>query len=133
MNSPNDDLSAVIVAAVNARIETSVLEALSGDEFMGRMIQAVLQKEVEVKDGYGYRTRKSTFLRETIDSTLETAVKSAVAKTINQQTEALEAAVTEELSRNVGILAQGLVAGMQDKAAGGAYSINVQLAWRERD
>lgn len=125
MSAPTGDLNDVIVSAVNARIETAVLEALSGDEFFGRMVTATLQKTVEVKDS-SYRTRTTTFLSHVLETVVQKAVQEATRRLVAEQTDAIEDAVRKELRKSSADIAKQLV-GSMSKAAESAYGVRVEL------
>jgi hypothetical protein len=126
------DLNDVITSAVNARVETAVLEALSGDEFFGRMVTAALHQVVEVKDDGGFRTRKTTFLRHTLETVTRDAVKSATARLVAQEAERIEEAVAAELRRSSDAIARQLVDSVAN-AAENPYGIAVSLKFPHRD
>jgi hypothetical protein len=128
--TPSNDLNDVIVSAVNARVETAVLEALSGDEFFGRMVAATLAQKIEVPDG-GYSRRKTTFLAHTLETVIQQAVQDATKRLVTEEAAAIEEAVRKELRRSSGDLAKQLVGSMSD-AAEKVYGIKVELQYPGR-
>jgi deoxyribose-phosphate aldolase len=122
------DLNQVISSAVQARIETEVAAALSGSELMSQYVAAALRQKIDVKADGGYRTRETTFLRETIDKAIQSATKAAVAKVIVEEAEAIEAAVATEIRRGVKDIAKRLTTQLAEKAAE-AYGVTVELKY----
>ncbi|WP_306358723.1 MULTISPECIES: hypothetical protein [unclassified Nocardia] len=130
MTALENDLNATIAAAVNARIEAAVAAALSGDEVLGSYVSAALNQPIEVSQGYG-RTRKTTFLKHTLDKALQTAAQEAVRTTLTDLLPQLEAAVRAELHRSTDALAAQLV-GSVSKHLEAPYGIKVELRFPER-
>lgn len=129
MADPAQDLNETIAAAVQARIETEVAAALAGSEFLGQMVASVLHQKIKVEDRHQrYGHRETTFLRETLDRTIETAVKAAVVQAIADEAPAIEAAVTTELRKQVKPLAGVLVDGLKEKADNN-YGLRVELRY----
>lgn len=118
------DLNATIASAVNARIEAAVLEALSGDEVIGRYVTAALYQPIEV--GSGYSKRKTTFLKETLDGAIRDATKAAVASILATERPLIEDEVRKALRRGVAKMAEGIASSLADNAANG-YGVTVEL------
>lgn len=129
------DLNTVIATAVSARIEAEVAAALSGDAVMSKYVAAALQQEIEVRDGgysgYSSRNRKTTFLRQTIDTAIRQATETAVRKVIAEEQEALEAAVATELRRQTKDIAKTLV-GQVAEVAQKSHGVRVELVYPSR-
>lgn len=124
------DLNNVIASAVQARIETEVATALAGSELMTQYVAAALNQPIEVGDRF--KSRKTTFLRETIDKAIREATKDAVQKAIAAELPAIEAQVTAELRRNV----KGIAKTMTDKLGekvDSAYGVTVKLNYPDPD
>jgi hypothetical protein len=133
MSNPTSDLNDVIVSAVNARIETAVLEALSGNEFFGKMVTAALHQPVEVAERFDrYSKRKTTFLAHTLESVIQKAVAEATRRLVAERAEMIEAAVREELGKSASEIAKQLV-GSVSRAAESPYGIKVDLQFPGRD
>lgn len=133
MSAPiENDLNQVIANAVTARIEAQVAAALSGDEVIGKYVAAALNQPMEVNDPGTYRTRKTTFLRETIDTALRDAAKNAVRQAIAEEREAIERAVRTELRDRVDALAVQLV-GSAVAAVENPYGVRVELTYPRKD
>lgn len=130
MSTTNDDLSQVIVAAVNARVEATVAEALAGDEMIGKYVTAALMQEIEI--GTGYRARKTTFLRNAIDGAMRSATEAAVKRVVADEAPAIERAVRAQLLSSVDRIAAQLVGSVAD-AAERPYGIRVELDYPTRD
>lgn len=127
------DLNQTIASAVNARIESEVAKAMAGDEMMGKFVAAALNQEIEVKDSRdSYRTRKTTYLRHTIENAMREATKAAVQKTISREQKKLERAVAAHLRENTDRIAEQLV-GKFVETTDSPYRVNVALKFPSRD
>lgn len=124
MSDATQDLNQVIASAVQARIETEVLAALSGSEVIAQFVQAALQQPITVRENY--RDTKTTFLAETIKKTVQEATMAAVRKVVAEEAPAIEAEVTKELRKNVKTIAAQLV-GSVEKAVTSPYGVRVEL------
>lgn len=122
----SSDLNATIAAAINAKVEASVIAALSGDEVLGKYVAAALNQQIEVKDG-GYNTRRTTFLRDTIDRTMQQAVKDAVHSFIQGEKELIEAEVGKALRKQAAKIANQFVTHLAEQTIGRSYGVNVEL------
>ena len=131
MSDIANDLNATITAAVQARIEASVAEALSGNQLVTQYVAAALTREVTVRDRDSYKDRKTTFLRETIEAQIKGATEVAVRKIIAEEAPAIEAAVTTELRKNVKAISSKLV-GQVVEAASKSYGVSVELKYPGR-
>lgn len=130
-----DDLNQIIVSAVNARIESAVIAAFSGDEVIGRMVGAAMNEEIEVKqdkDYYSSRRYKTTFIKHTIATSIQEATQKAVKRLIADQSAEIEAAVQAELKRQVKPIAAQMV-GKLNEAVKDAYGVTVSLRYPGQD
>lgn len=126
------DLNATIATAVRARIEAEVTKALAGDEVMSKYVAAALSSEIEVPADRGsYQKRKTTFLREAIDTAIKGATKAAIAKIVAEERAAIEAAVTTELRKNVKNIAAQLVNKVAETTES-AYGVTVELKYANK-
>ena len=127
-NNLESDLNATIAAAVNARIEAQVAEAMAGDEMLGRYVQSALRQTVEVnkRDG-SYGKERVSFLSATLGEAIQQATKRAVAAYFEQSADALEAEVAKALRSNSKDIAATLVASLAEKA-NKAYGVNVAMS-----
>jgi hypothetical protein len=126
------DLNQVIVSAVQARIEAEVAAALSGDEMIGKYVAAALNQPIEVgRDSYS-RGRRTTYLRETIDTAMREATKAVVTQVIAEEREAIERAVRAELRDRVDGLAVQLVNSAVESVEK-PYGLSVTLQYPRRD
>jgi hypothetical protein len=133
MAEVTQDLNTVIASAVQARIETEVLAALSGSDVFAQFVNVALNRKIEVKDpNSSYRTRETTYIAETISKAIQAATKAAVEKVIAEEAPQIEAEVTKELRRNVKGLAAQMVGCVVDKAAS-PYGITVELKYPAND
>jgi len=119
-----NDLNSVIASAVQARIETEVASALSGSELMGQYVAAALTQTVKVEKNY--RTRETTYLRETIDQAIQAATKAAVNKVVAESAPEIEKLVATELRRNIKGLSAQIVGNLVEKADS-PYGISVEI------
>jgi Mrp family chromosome partitioning ATPase len=134
-NEVSTDLNTVIVAAVNARVEAAVLEALSGDQFLAQYVAAALNQQIEVKERAGYyndRTVKTTFLKNAITEAVKGATQAAVKRVLAEDADALEEAVRKELRKQAPTIAKQLV-GTVAEAAEKPYGVTVGLKFPGRD
>jgi hypothetical protein len=125
------DLDATITNAVNARVEAAVAAALSGDNFMSSYVTAALQQHVEVNKAGGYGKEKVTFLHKVVSESVREAVGAAIRRHIQEDTDALEKIVVDELRRQRALIARQLVASLTD-AADKTYGIQVNLVMPNR-
>lgn len=123
-------LNDVLVAAVNAKVEASVLEALSGDETIGRLVTAALTQEVTVKNGY--RDEKTPFITQVIRKTLQETVKTSVGKVMEEERPRIEHAVREAILARLDNIAETMVSSAVESSKNG-YSVNVDFKVRGRD
>jgi len=121
MSTLEGDLNTTITAAVNARIEAAVMEALSGDEVMGRFITAALTQKVEV-DRYD-RKKDRTFLSHVVQQTIQDATKAAVMRFVDDERDLIETEVRKALRKQVPAVAEQLVNGLR----GSAYAVSVHV------
>lgn len=132
MADPTGDLNQVIASAVQARIESEVATALSGSDLMAQYVSAALHQTIEVKERGGYAVRKTTYLRQAIDGAIQEATKSAIATVVAAEAEAIEAAVTAELRKNVKAIGKHLATQLVEKAES-PYGVTVELRYPNRD
>lgn len=120
------DLDATISAAVTARVEASVLEALSGDQFIGQMVANALSAEVEV--GGSYSRRKTTFMNATLRSTIQECVKVATAEVITERKDEIKEAVRAAIADKIDVIATAMADNIVEKASS-PYGIRVEMQW----
>lgn len=123
--SVDGDLNELIKTAVNARVEASVLEALSGDETIGKMVVAALQQVVEVPSS-GYSKAKVTFLNHLLTSTIRAATKNAVEKVLVEEQQLIEDEVRKQIRKNAPEIAAAMAGQLAETAAKG-YGVSVSL------
>lgn len=120
----NEDLNVVITQAVQARIEASVLEALSSDETFARFVTAALQEPIDVKGSYG--RQKTTYMAEVVGEAIKQAAKEAVARVMAEMQPQIEDEVRKALRRDLKGLAAALVGSVTDAVAK-PYGVTVTL------
>jgi len=121
-DSLTTDLNATIANAVNARIEAQVLAALADSDVMGRMVTAALQKKVNTG---AYRNNETTYLQSLIGKAIEEKTAEVVAADLETIRPLIETQVRAALRKSVGVLADSLVEGFVQAAAGSYPSISV--------
>lgn len=126
------DLDATIANAVNARVEAAVAAALSGDDFMGKYVTAALRQTVEVPSANGYGKDRVTLLHKVVSQSVAAAVEAAIKRHIQEDTDALERVVVDELRKQRALIARRLVDSLTD-AADKAYGIKVSLQMPRSD
>jgi len=124
----DENLSNIISEAVQAKVDAAVMEALSGDEVMGKYITAALQQEV----GSNYNRNKETFLQNTIKKALQAATEVAVNNFIESETKALESLVEKELKKQSKSIAAGMVESLAEQAKS-QYRMNVAITFPGND
>lgn len=92
------------------------------------MVAVAMSRKIEVKDGSGYRTRETTVIRHMIDQAIIVATEKAIQKVIAAEAEAIEAAITTELRKNVKGIAKQLAGQLQEKVAN-PYGLRVELKY----
>lgn len=125
---PADDINAVIVAAVNARIEAAVAGALAGDEGIRPLVTAALMQEIEVKDGYSYRSKKVPFLSEVLRKTIQGATKEAVQRIVAEHAKDIEERVRECMTGAVDQFAKGITESFVKQSTEG-YGVSVKIRY----
>lgn len=126
------DIDATITNAVNARVEAAVAQALSADDFMGKYVTAALRQTVEVPSANGYGKDKVTLLHKVVSQSVAAAVEAAIKRHIQDDTDALERVVVDELRKQRALIARRLVDSLTD-AADKAYGIKVSLQMPRND
>lgn len=125
------DINAVIVSAVNARIEAAVAGALLTEGGMGAIVAAAMTQEIEVKDGSSYRTKKVPYLSHVLRSAIQSAAKDAIAKMVEEHRPEIEQKVKEALTGSIDRFAEGMVESLA-KTAGGGYGLRVSIDYPEK-
>jgi predicted 2-oxoglutarate/Fe(II)-dependent dioxygenase YbiX len=125
-----NDLNSVIASAVQARIETEVASALSGSELMGQYVAAALTQTIRVEKNY--RSRETTYLRETIDAAIQSATKAAVNKVVAESAPEIEKLVATELRKNLKGISAQIVGNLVEKADS-PYGISVEVKYPGKD
>lgn len=120
------DLNATIVNAVNARVEAHVLKALSGDEVIGGLVTAALQRQVEVPSSTGYGKERVPFMSHVIEQAIRNATKTAVEGFIAGEQEMIQNEVRKHLRKAAPEFAEKMV-GQLVKTASSGYGIQVSL------
>jgi hypothetical protein len=125
--SITEDLNSTITAAVQARVEASVMEALSGDEVIGRFVTSALTQRVK-EDHYQSPRDQPTYLAHTLKKAIQEMTREAVQAVIEEERPAILREVRKALKGKHEEIAQNLVAGMVDSASS-PYRLNVELTW----
>lgn len=123
-NQLEPDLNTTIASAVQARVEASVLAALSSDDTFGRLVTSAMMEPVDVKQGY--RTVQVPYIHHVIDSALRKAVRNAVDKFIAEEQEMLEAAAATALRKDAKTIAGALVGSLANTATH-AYGLTMDI------
>lgn len=124
---PEGDLNQIIVSAVNARVEAAVVQALAGDEVMGRYVTMALTRQVEVPSRTGsYGKDRVPWLSHIIEQAVRDAAKRAVERYLVDEHEALEDEVRKALRRTAPVIAEKMVGQISERASKG-FGIQVSL------
>lgn len=126
------DINAVIVAAVNARIEAAVAQAMVTDEGIRPLVTAAMMQEIEVKDGSSYRTKKVPFLSEILRQTIQKATVEAVERVAKEHADDIEAKVREALTSGIDQFAKGITESFVKQATSG-YGVRVSIQYPGMD
>ena len=122
-----EDLNQTITAAVNARVEASILEAMSGDETIGRYVLAALQQPVPQRDRYGNTSRETQpYITTVLKAAIQKAAKEACERFVAEELGLIEDEVRKALRRDVKRIASSLTESLT-KAAGKPYGFDVKL------
>lgn len=130
-DEPIPSIDSTIAAAVNARIQAEVMQALAGDEVIGQFVASALQQPVEVKDPRrgSYATSQVPFLTAVLHKAIQDATKEAVARLITAEVATIEEAVRKALRRDITTIAKTLTDSLV-VAADKTYGVNVDLTLR---
>jgi hypothetical protein len=126
------DINAVIVAAVNARIEAAVAGALAGDEGIRPLVTAALMQEIEVKDGHSYRSKRVPFLSEVLRKTIQEATRAAVKRIVEEHAQDIEDRVRECMAGAVDEFAKGITESFVKQSTQG-YGVSVNIRYPGMD
>jgi hypothetical protein len=127
MTDLTSDLNQTITAAVQARVEAAVMEALSGDEVVGQFVTAALTQKVK-EDHYQSHRDQPTFLAHTLKKAIQGMTQEAVQAVIEEERPAILREVRKALKGKHEEIAQNLVGGMVDSASS-PYRLKVDLTW----
>lgn len=122
------DLDETITAAVNARVEAAMLEALSGDEVLGQYVTAALQEKVENRRTY----RTEPYLTMVLKDAIREAAKDALKAVLVEDRERIEDEVRKAIRRDAPKIAQSMVGSLVDRAAS-TYGLRVELQFPENE
>lgn len=125
-NDVNPNLDTIIAQAVEAKISAAVIQALSGDEVLGRYVTAALQQPVEINDG-SYNKKKVPFLDHVIRTAMRKAVNAAVVELLEGEVENIKTQVAKQLRASSNTIAEQFVAQLADKTIKNAYGLSVTL------
>ena len=128
MPSPNEDINDIIASAVNARVETAVLEALSSDDTMRVFVAAALNQKVSTT---GYSRDETTLLNRLLKNTIEEQTKAVVAEEVAGHADVIRKEVRAALKKSIGVITDSLVDGFVANASGRYPSIKVEFRGRD--
>lgn len=127
-NDVNPNLDTIIAQAVEAKISAAVLQALSGDEVMGRYVTSALQQIVEIPEYPGsYSKKKVPFLDHIIRTAMRNAVNEAVRELLAGETENIKTQVAKALRSHASTIAEQFVAQLTDRTIKNTYGLEVNL------
>ena len=113
------DINATITAAVRAQVSARVAEALSGDDLIKNMVIAAIATPITVRDPGNYRDRQTTFIDETLRTTILALTKQAVMDAVAAEKDTIEEEVRKVLKAKVKDIAKGFGDHIADVAAHG--------------
>lgn len=124
MTTQENDINQIISAAVNARVEAAVLEAMTSSNTMATFVQAALTRKVSSS---GYSRDEKPLLTHLLQTTIEEQTKAVVAEEISKNKDVIRAEVQKALSKSIGVISDSLVDGFVSNAQGSYPSIKVQF------
>lgn len=126
MGDIEQDLNATIAAAVKAKVEASVMEALAGGELMREYVAAALSQQVDLNPNDRYNNKKVSFLERTLRTAIQKATEDAVRAAILEDMPVLQDEVRRAIKRNSSTMADALCTSLTE-AAERAYGVKVEL------
>lgn len=132
MPSPDTkgSIDETIAAAVHARIEAEVFEALSGDAVIGQFVAAALRVTVETSGSY--KRDRVPYLKKVLDDAIRKATMAAVNSAIAGERDRIEEEVRKALKREAPSIASVLVGALAEQA-GSRYGMSLKLELMERE
>lgn len=100
----SNDLNKTIAAAVNAKVEAGVLQALSSDDVLGRFVAAALNEPVRREYGQG----DENFVGRTVREAIKKATQEAAKRAMELEMPAIEEMVRKELRKRIGDISKGI-------------------------
>lgn len=130
----DNELNRTIAQAVNAKIESSVFAALSGDEVFGKYVTAALMQPVEVENRRTYRKEQVPWLNKVLSDMIRDATKAAVENWMAENIGSIEDEVAKTLRREAKNIAAGLASNLGEQVAKShGVSVNVELRLPRND
>lgn len=128
MSRTNEDINDIISSAVQARVEASVMEAMSSNGAMQAIVSAALSEQVQVGNSYGPKVPLLTAL---VQGTIKEQAKQVVAEEVKSMSAEIRGEVRKALKKSVGVIADSLVDGFVASAEGRYPSIEVNFRGRD--
>ena len=126
--TPEKDINGIIASAVNVRVETAVLEALSSDDTMRVFVAAALNQKVSTS---GYSRDETTLLNKLLKNTIEEQTKAVVAAEVAAHADVIRKEVRAALKKSIGVISDSLVDGFVAATSGRYPSIEVKFRGRD--
>lgn len=120
----NSNLDKIIEAAVKEQVNSKVIEALSGGEFMGQFVQSVLSQKIRPD---GYNSKEVSLIDHTLQTAVVESSKAVIGEEIAQLMPEIREEVRKALKKSIGVIADGLVDGFADNIAGKYPQISVRF------
>ena len=124
------NLNETIAAAVKAKIDASVMEALAGDAVIAGFVTAALTEPVQV-DRFD-RGKRPTYLEHVLKKAIQEATKEVVGKVIDQEKPKILAEVEKAIGRKTKAIAKATVDQMTERAQW-RYGLDVDVTFTDRD
>lgn len=121
---PVTSIDATIAAAIQARVEASVIQALSGDQVLGQYVAAALNQPLTLERNY--KKIETTFLKHTINLALQGAIKAAINAFLVDEVELINDEIRKALRRNVTNIAEQMTHALATRA-GTTYGMSIDL------
>lgn len=130
MSGTQEDLNTVITAAVNARVEAAVAEALSGGDLITQYVAAAMNETVVIKKTYPAKDVVTTFMKHALTLAFQGAVQRSIAKVLMEEQAAIEESVRKAIRSRAADIGKQLaeqVATHAVKSIERSYGIDVRL------
>lgn len=129
MTTQTNDINAVIVSMAKEKINEAVRNAIVGDEIIGAFVRAALQAPVQAFGTDRYNSKTVPFIDNAVTQAIHAAAQNAIRSVVNEQHDAIEAAVRQALIDGAPAIAGKLMANFAEAASNGyAFELKIEIA-----